>query len=173
MPIGHANETDQILEAIKADAERYLKDVVDESIEYYRKHSRRHYRLYNTSRIGIVVLSLSLPAIVTISRSGSSSWAVLGASVIPVVVAILAALDGFYRWGEIWMSRTSAQLTLRRIKREFWMDWNGIQLEPDETRAKAAYDKYTSLVRAVEDLMQEEEQAFWGRRIQGLKDRPS
>ena len=81
----------------------------------------------------------------------------------------VAALDGFFHWGEMWMSRTATQLLLQRIKREFWADWKSIQFESEDARPKIAYEKYRELVKQVEKLLEEEEQAFWGRRIQKLK----
>lgn len=156
-------------EEVRISAEKYIVGVVDKSIEFYGIHSRRNNFLYNASRIGIVVFSLSLPAIVTIAQSYQSPLASLVVLVLPVLIAVLAALDSFFHWGELWMSRTATQLALQRIKREFWADWKSIQFESQEARSKVAYQKYRELVKQVEGLMEEEEQAFWGRRIQKLK----
>ena len=164
------NEPDNDLANVRAKAESYMSGVVDKSIDYYRNHSRRNNFLYNSSRVGIVVLSLTLPVIIASEKSGQLAGAAIAAAVVPVVIAILAALDGFFHWGEMWMSRTSTQLSLQRIKREFWVVWEAQQFLPIEERAKFAYEKYAALVKSVEDLLQEEEQAFWGRRIQTSKD---
>ena len=157
------------MEHAKAEAERYINGVVKKSITWYHSHGRTNNVFYNCTRVGIVVLSLSLPAISVFAKGSPSSWPADALLVIPIIVAVLAALDGLFQWGELWKSRTSTELALRRIKREFWTDWNTLMLEPESERVEKAYAKYKALVTEVEATMINEEETFWGRRIQQLK----
>lgn len=159
-------------EHAKAEAERYIKGVVNRSIGWYQRHGLRNNVLYNSTRMGVIVFSFSLPAIAAVAKNSSSPWPDAALMVIPVIIGILAALDGFFHWGELWKSRTSAEIALRRIKREFRADWQTLSLVPENERVEKAYAKYTGLVTQVETVMATEEETFWGRRIKQLKPPP-
>lgn len=157
------------IEHARTEAERYIKGVVLQSIQWYEKEGKKNNKLYNYTRILIVVLSLSLPAVLVWEKEVSCICLTVITYALPILVAILASFDGFFHWGELWRSRTSTEISLRRIKREFWADWNSLLLMPESEQVESAYSKYKSLVYRVEKLMVSEEKTFWEKRIQQLK----
>lgn len=165
----HENKEQPGLEEIKLEAERYINGVLNRSIKYYERHGIRNNILYNGARITIIVLSLSLPALSVLSQDATTKLLSNLMIVVPIIIAVVAALDGFFHWGDIWRSRKNTELTLRRIKREFWADWLKVSLLSANNRVEKAYNLYRKLVEAVEYVMSSEEEAFWGRRIQQLK----
>src|ERR1700690_2954924 len=93
------------VETIKSEADDYIKSVVDKSIAYYRHHGLRNNILYNGARIMLIVLSLSLPALSAIPKESAPRLLSALSTGLPLVIAVLAALEGFFHWGDIWRSR--------------------------------------------------------------------
>lgn len=155
---------------VEAAGAEYIEGVVDPSVSWYERKARRDMVVFNVSRVLIIVLSLSMPVVAAqYSRSRDSTWRVL-IDVVPVLVAILAALDGFFRWGDSWRSRRHTELALGRAKREYRV----AVLAADGGRSESevairALLAYEALVATTERLMSTEEEGFWGFRLQ---DRP-
>ena len=153
------------LETIKSEADNYIVNVVDRSIAYYRRHGLRNNVLYNGARIMLIVLSLSLPALSAVPKESAPGLLSVLLMALPLAIAILAALEGFFHWGDIWRSRVHTQLSLSRLKREFRADWLQLSVPGTDDLDKRAYEIYRKLVDSVEATMVAEEELFWGRRI--------
>ncbi len=163
------NKEKSDLETIKLQAERYINGVVNRSIKFYKGHSFLNNIFYNGGRIVIIVLSLSLPALSGLSQDTTSKMFLNMMTVAPIIIAVVAALDGFFHWGYIWRARKNTELTLRRIRREFWADWIKISLLSSNDRVEKGYNLYRKLVSTAESVISSEVDAFWGQRIQRLK----
>jgi hypothetical protein len=160
----------KFLEAIKSEADEYIKNVVDTSIVYYRRHGLRNNILYNGARIMLIVLSLGLPALSAIPKESAPRLLAVLSMALPLVIAVLAALEGFFHWGDIWRSRVHTQLSLSRLKRQFHADWLALSVPGTGDLDTKAYETYRKLVDSVEATMADEEELFWGRRILELKE---
>jgi hypothetical protein len=159
------------LETIKSEADDYIKNVVDRSIAYYRRHGLRNNILYNGARILLIVLSLSLLSLSAIPKDSAPGLLSVLSTALPLAIAVIAALDGFFHWGDIWRSRVHTQLSLGRLKREFHADWLQLSVPGTDDLDKKAYEIYRMLVNSVETTMVEEEELFWGRRILEQRER--
>lgn len=167
--MGQLSKEPPEIEAVRMQAEQYIAGVVNRSIAYYKRHGRRNNIFYNGAKVIIIMLSLSLPALSAFQKDSSSILLSSAMIIVPIVIAVIAALDGFFHWGDIWRSRVKTELALRRIKREFWADWFEISISPSNDCVKKAFKLYRGMVESVEAVMMSEEELFWGRRIQQLK----
>ena len=141
------------LEAIKSEADEYMRNVVDKSIASYRCYGRVNNILYNGGRIMLIVLSLGLPASTAIPKESAPRLLSVLPIALPFAIAVLAALDGFFHWGDIWRSRVHTQLSLGRLKREFHADWLQLSIPGTDNLGKKAYEIYRKLVDSVEATM--------------------
>jgi Protein of unknown function (DUF4231) len=159
------------LEKVQQAAERYMSGVVEPSITYYERQGNRNRVFFNGSRVLIILFSLVLPAFSAVTAESAfhpvASVALIG---LPIGIALLASLDGFFRYGELWRSRISTALALRRFKRQFEADAVEVTLLPPERQAQGAFQAYKTLMKLVEGAMAGEEREFWEKRIRELRE---
>jgi len=113
---------------------------------------RRYYALHLTIIIGGVII----PALVSLNLSGTRAAVVdWGTFALSLVVAISAAVDGFFRFGERWRHyRRTAEL----LKSE---GWQFFQLSgPSYDRYSSHAEAYHTFAARVEDISRLEVEAY-------------
>lgn len=158
------------IEKIKAKADRYIEKIVEPSIAYYKRHGCWNRYLYNGSKIVLIVASVSLPAMSAIPADSAPLLLAVLKILLPLAIAILAALDGFFHWGDIWRSRVHTELSLRRSRRQFGTDWDLLQFSGTEEIEPKALEIYRKFFDSVEATFAAEEDQFWRRRVEEQKE---
>ena len=155
---------DEALSEIDAKIIKYW-EFVDEVILWLKIIGNRYQQFYNAERILLIITSLSLPAL-----SQSYEYQSL-VPYLSVFIAILAALDGLFKPGEMWRHFRSYQLGLRRFKRIYEPKFlEKVTLESNiENQITNSLKLYNDLVDQIEDLLEEESSKFFEQRIQKIK----
>jgi len=144
----------------------YLK-FVDSTAERFRRRATRSHYTYNAERVLIIILSLSVPLV---STAGIELFPALTVPLITTLIAILAALDGLFKPGEIWHHYRSYEQGLLRLKRLYVAKRDAPDALPDTAeKAKQLANLYSQFVADTEGLLQEESKSFWPQRIQALE----
>ena len=97
-----SGQPNRFIEAVKSETDEYMKNVVDKSIAYYQRHGLRNNILYNGARILLIVLSLGLPLLSAIPKEAAPRLLAVLLMALPLAIAVLAILEGFFHWGDIW-----------------------------------------------------------------------
>jgi SLOG in TRPM, prokaryote/Protein of unknown function (DUF4231) len=121
-------------------------------VEGRAKHNRERYYLW---RLLTIIGGVLVPALVTLRLAGSAvvvlTWTTFAVS---LVVAISAAVEGFFRYGERWRHyRRTAEL----LKTE---GWQFFQLTGHYRRHGAHGSAYPLFARRVEDILQQDVDAY-------------
>jgi len=146
-------------------------DFVEQTGKWLKKRADRFHWYYNFSRTGLVLLSISIPAMT------SNFFGPGGVAAVPYValaIAILGALDGLFKPGDNWRHFRSYQLALQRYGRVSssrrtelsLLDTGEEQEQEQEQRALALYKEF---VLDIEQLLEEESKKFFEHQIQQLK----
>jgi hypothetical protein len=83
----------------------YLKQRWLSELTYLSASARRHQRFHYLLQVIIIVGGVTIPALVGLRVGVESNWTGIAqgaAFVLGLVVAIAAALEGFFRWGDRW-----------------------------------------------------------------------
>lgn len=113
---------------IKIEDSEHLKKLaryVDVSFEkakaksdYYKEHATKKRKQYLAIRVPLIVLSISLPYLVAMqSAYPAVILFTVSSPIIALLVAILAALDTFFRFGETWAEERAAQFAITSLIR--------------------------------------------------------
>lgn len=131
---------------------------VDRNIKRMKWLADRAMVVFVALRLGLVVGSASLPAL---TIGSDRSWS----TVVAVGVAILAALDTQFRWGEEWHHFRSAQLTLERFRRDY--DYGVMAVGQGRTAPdlQTRGDVFERLYQNVTRFLQAEAESFFKFRI--------
>jgi hypothetical protein len=128
----------------------------------------RFHWYYNSSRIGIVILSALIPSL-TVGLFGD-----LGKAAVPYIallIAVAAAVDGLLKPGDNWRHFRSYELALLRFRRVSQTRRAALELEMDlEKRRAKGFALYREFVNEIEGLLESESRLFFERQIQQLKD---
>jgi len=143
--------------AVTGEFETGDANVPNDAIQRYRRGADRAMVQFVGLRLGLVVISAALPALINYDSTLSSYVA--------VVVAALAGLDAQFRWGDEWQHYRSTQLAFERLKRacehrEAKLGRHGVG-----DRDKAHAENFEWLFTEVEALLQSEAERFWRFRI--------
>ena len=123
---------------------------LDRTITWFAVRAWRNQWSYNGSRIALVILSASLPVLVTNGMTALSTP-------ISILVAILAALEAQFKPGEQWKHQRSAELTLKGFKRQYEHNLAQWRARPGD----AAHEPLEVLYLAVETFLKHEPSEFW------------
>lgn len=96
-------------------SEKYLKDRVDEQINWYSSMSKRNQRIYKLLKTVEIVFAALIPFLVTFVSSGFSYIkAIVG--ILGISITIISGILALYRFQENWLDfRTTAE-SLKREK---------------------------------------------------------
>jgi len=140
---------------------------VESTRKWLGKRADRYHWYYNCSRIALIVLSVSLPALST------GLFGPLGPKAAPyiaLVIAVLASLDGLLKPGDNWRHFRSYQLALDRFERVSLSKRAALDLETDpEKRRQKQFALYRQFVLEIEEVLEEESKLFFEHQIKQLK----
>lgn len=137
-----------------------FEDFVTEAIEWFRKRGKLANRWYNSSRIALIVLSASLPALISAVADKDSIIPGPLPTIVAVIVAILAGLDAQFKPGDQWRHHRSTQLALTRLQRAY-----------SEPRAEGRNLSFSKYFEEVEALLEAEANRYWQFRITELQSK--
>jgi hypothetical protein len=121
-------------------------------VEGRAKHNRDRYFFW---RLITIIGGVLVPALVTLNLNGSAVGAVIWATfAVSLLVAISAAVEGFFRYGERWRHyRRTAEL----LKTE---GWQFLQLTGHYRRHLAHATAYPLFASRIEDILQQDVDAY-------------
>lgn len=156
-------------ESVTAHFARY-DAFVESTRKWLGKRADRYHWYYNGSRIALIVLSVSIPAL------SSGVFGPPGKDSTPIValaIALLASLDGLLKPGDNWRHFRSYQLALDRFERVSQSKRAALELEtdPEKSRQKQ-FALYRQFVLEIEEVLEEESKRFFEHQIQQLKASP-
>lgn len=96
----------------------YIRELLAWNISWFHTRANIHRNLYFGIRISIIVISVSLPALVSEAADAPNSAMELVISIASVLVALLAALESFLQPGETWKQFRTTEFELERIRHE-------------------------------------------------------
>ena len=133
-------------------------DEVDRSVAWYRFHANKAMVLFIVIRLVLTVLSAALPAL------SANQVPTIYLTIAAVTIAVLAALDTQFKWGDEWRQFRSTQLSLQRLLRMFRNDAFYIDLE--------AAKRFVKFVEEAEIIMSDDSKSFFKFRISEWKSKP-
>lgn len=142
---------------------------IETTAQWFKSRANRFHWFYNVSRTLIIALSLTVPLLSTevTSLPSLAKWVL---PVVTTVIAILAALDGLFKPGEMWRHFRFHQLALLRLLRTYRADLAALEATPGSTEyGLKANELFASLVADTEKILEEESASFWPQRIQPLE----
>jgi hypothetical protein len=138
-----------------ANETEYLK-FLTESVEWYRRHANKAMVLFILVRLVLTVLSASLPAFSTL---GLGSQAL---SIAAVTIAVLAALDTQFKWGDEWRQYRTTQMAVQRLHRMY--------VQGAIAPGKPQDERIHELVRQAEEVIASDADKFFTFRIAAWKE---
>lgn len=138
------------------DETQYL-GFVEGRIDWFRRHATPHQWIYNISRTALVVIGVTMPLFADVKP-----WA----SVASVTMALLAAIEGIFKSGDLWKHFRGVQLSLESMRRTYLRARTG---EADINAKRKLYDDFAA---SVEALLNREAEEYWQMRITPLTQRP-
>jgi hypothetical protein len=142
------NSVGKILEYFEGELDR-----VSWYSEWYKKHARNQKIKYLSMRVPIIVLSVTVPQLVTLQSIHKENIFLTAITIISsTLVAVLSALDGFFRWGETYTDDKAAELALYGINRKYAakrVEFDALPDEQKSEKAKALLDELRDEYEAV------------------------
>lgn len=96
------------------DPETYLKERVDDQIDWYDRRSQSNQRMYKRLRATEIVLAASIPFFAGFIKDVPQFGMVVG--ILGVLVAVLAGFMGMQRYQELWQEYRTTCESLRQEK---------------------------------------------------------
>jgi hypothetical protein len=154
---------------VENEAEKYLEHI-QRMVEFYKRKATAYRWFYNFERIAVIVLSLSLPVLPQLFDIARYHKIV---PIVSVMIAILVALDGLFKPGELWRHFKSFELRLKRLRQNYETSRIDVSIEKAEGRkTELALVLYKRFVEDAEKLFESETNQFWPRRIQEMQQQP-
>jgi len=141
--------------------QQYLREL-DRRAGWYKRTGDRTMAQFIVVRLGLVLISASLPALTTFQARG---WATAAA----VLVAVLAGLDTQFQWGEEWRHFRSTQYALERARRDYERRKSAISSGNPDSEVTTHEANLATLYAQAEDLLQSETDRFFRFRITSWK----
>jgi hypothetical protein len=156
-------------ESVAAHFSRY-DAFVESTRSWLGKRADRYHWYYNSSRIALIVFSVSIPAL---SSGLFGERGKVATPFVALVIALLASLDGLLKPGDNWRHFRSYQLALDRFERVSRSKRAALELETDpEKNRQKQFDLYRQFVLEIEEVLEEESKRFFEHQIQQLKTPP-
>ncbi len=135
--------------------EEYLA-FLERQVRWYRWHANKAMILFIGLRLVLTVLSAALPALAVISEGRDLTFPA-------ITIAVFAALDTQFKWGDEWRQYRTTQLALERIIRMFEQGAFA-QGQPEPQR-------FLRLVEEAETMLARDAESFFRFRIKAWKDK--
>ena len=134
--------------------DRFKGETVEKSIlwyiAWYRKRAPARRLAFRAAGLAVLVASASLPFATSISSDAVKQWLL---PLLAYVIAIVASLNAFFQWQQVWEGYMMALLQLESAWAEWGMSRCEAKLEPDRDKAlsiiKSAAHKLNSKVDEV------------------------
>lgn len=141
---------------------------VDHVRDWLGTRASRFHSYYNVSRVALVVLGLTVPAL------SAGLFGERGKFISPFVallIALFAGLDALLKPGDNWQHFRSYQLALDRAKRISQSRRAALALETDmQKRRNKEFALYREFVLEIEELLERETRLFFEHQIQQLRE---
>lgn len=131
-------------------------------VHYYRWHANKAMILFIVLRLVLTVLSASLPALAALAASNTPREYLTLAS---IMIAVLAALDTQFKWGDEWRQYRTTQMSVERLTRLYHQGAYAPDLEEE-----ARFHKF---VNDAETLIARDSQSFFKFRITAWREAPA
>lgn len=132
--------------------------------DYYKEHATKKRKQYLAIRVPLIVLSISLPYLVAMQSAYPAAIVfTVSSPIIALVVAILATLDTFFRFGETWAEERAAQFAITSLIRRTRDKITFIEAESVEQAAME--------IRKIHDEFRNEYEQIIGQTIGSAMDR--
>ena len=127
-------------------AENYLKDRVDNQIEWYNKNSSKNKFYYTTTKVVLTISAAIIPAL-TAYMDNNNIVIQISIGFLSVLMAILANLNGIFRFKENWVLYRN-MCELLQIEKQLYI--------ADAGKYKTSKDKDARFVESIEGLLKNE-----------------
>ena len=94
--------------------EQYVKQRLDDQIDWYEGKSRRNRRWFLSLRALEVILAAGIPLLTSVVREKPDVGALLGS--MSVAIAVIAGILALFRFQELWIEFRATAETLKREK---------------------------------------------------------
>lgn len=109
------------------DIDAYLKNRVDDQMDWFDKKSSWNQRRYKIIKVTEIILAVVIPFLAGLSSSGES-WIPITIGVLGVIIAACEGLQGLYHFNEKWIQYRTTREALLQQKMLFVTssaDYNG------------------------------------------------
>jgi hypothetical protein len=150
--------TDKQLETLFADLKKHKQEQVDPQITWYREHRTWPRIIFRAVGTTVILTSLIIPVIVNIEINNEKEIT----TVLSLLVAALTGLNAFYRWQELWESRSTTYKLLLHSQGRWEMELLKAKHEENVETAKSIATKATELlIEEVSGITQKETISFF------------
>lgn len=138
-------------EAITYGPESYVSSF-KKRIIWFRREADKYMWLNRCTRITLIILGATLPVVLNLSTAWW--WRDVLATSMSLIITVLVALEGQFRFGERWRHHRMAELTLLAIRRRYV---HRASTATVSDRHKA----YLDFFEEAERFLESEAQTFW------------
>lgn len=114
--------------------QEHLDEEVDRAVrqaDWYKTHSRRIKTRYLSLRVPAIIIAVSLPQLIALQAAYPSiTFLPMVASSLAALLAILTALDTFFRYGDTWVEERASELAIYALLRRTKDDRLKIEIAP-------------------------------------------
>lgn len=129
--------------------------------DWYKNHGHRLKMQYMSLRVPTIILGVIVPQLIAIqSVYGKNTFLTSTAIIASTLVAVLSALDSFFRWGETYVDDKAAELSLYSISRRFGAEREKFLAEPKRQSLRSAEALLDSLNAEFEGVVGNTTRAF-------------
>jgi hypothetical protein len=140
-----------------------VRDAVNGHRRRYRRQARRHFRWFRVVGTAEIALSLSLPIIALVGpslfppESQASNYLV---AVVSILVALVTALQSFFRWQENWQLFSLQSLSLDSLITEWRYEMIKLLDDPPSDKMDQALQRTGAFLQALSESLRSEHETF-------------
>lgn len=124
-------------------------DLVNWYSDWYKKHANHTKVKYLCLRIPLIVLGVIVPQLIAVQAMFDDFPSLTFVAIATAtLVAILAGLDTFFHWGELYVDDKGAELSLYAISRKYGRERLNVNLEEDPLTARDKAEKMLDALRS-------------------------
>ena len=95
--------------------EDYLKDRLDDQINWYERKSAINKKRFNTLRFGVIAISVTIPFLTGLITE-ETTWIKMAVGIGGVLIALFEGISSLYKFQENWLTYRMTAEQLRREK---------------------------------------------------------
>lgn len=142
---------------MKFTQEEYLKDRVDDQIDWYNRKSQSNQKWYKWLRLVEIIAATSIPFIAGYMEEGII-WTKVSVGILGLIVAIITAIIGLYNFQEHWVEYRTTCESLKHEKYLFHTKTEPYNIE----------DPFPLFVKRIESLISTEN-TKWSQHVRSPK----